>query len=347
MSPKINPVLSIGKALGDTSGNSDLFRRNPAPNTPAAASASPVGVAVRDGLTAPRKHLPAWLLYDARGSELFEQITRLPEYYVTRAEQGIFTRHADEIIAAGGERLALVELGAGSAAKTRVLISALLKRQERAAYYPIDISATAVEEAARRLRKRFRRLDVTPVVADYAEAIRKIRMLQGRKLVMFIGSSIGNYEPRHAIALLTRVREAMLPGDALLLGTDMVKPEPLLLAAYDDGAGVTAAFNLNLLCRINRELRADFDLARFQHRALWNSDEGRIEMHLVSRRAQSVSVAALDLTLHFGKGETIHTENSYKYLPAQVEAMLDASGFALERSWTDKKHWFGVHLARV
>jgi L-histidine N-alpha-methyltransferase len=304
---------------------------------------------VLDGLSQPagQRRLPPRLFYDEEGSELFERITQLPEYYLTRTERTIFEQHGDEILAQAGAGLTLIELGAGTAEKTQVLIAALLRRQLSGSFYPVDVSARALEIARERLTRRFPALRVYPLVGDYSEGLAHLTGVRGRKLVLYIGSSIGNYEPDKAAALLRTIRESLHPGDALLLGTDMVKDAAVLQAAYNDPQGVTAAFNLNMLARINRELGADFDLTAWEHQAEWNAAASRIEMHLRSRTSQRVRIPVLGLTISFGRGERIHTENSYKFTPAGVREVLSAGGFLLERSWFDSDGWFGVHIARV
>jgi L-histidine Nalpha-methyltransferase len=302
---------------------------------------------VLHGLTTYPKSLPPRLFYDARGSELFEQITELPEYYLTRTERQIFSRYADEILAQAGEGLTLVELGAGTASKTSILISALLKRQLSATFYPVDVSPAALEIAQQNLERQFPRLMVKPLLGDYSSGMEKLATIAGRKLVLYIGSSIGNYGPEDAVKLLRKVRDNLRPGDALLLGTDLVKPARLLYGAYNDDAGVTAAFNLNILQRINRELSANFVLDRFRHVADWNPRASRIEMYLESTSDQVVRIADLGLKVRFVEGERIHTENSYKFTFAMVEEVLNGASFVRERTWTDAQDWFGVHLARV
>jgi dimethylhistidine N-methyltransferase len=296
--------------------------------------------------------LPAWLFYDAEGSRLFDQITRLPEYYLTRTERGILAAHAGEIIAqaagSGGARLRIAELGAGSADKTRLLLKAAVDRQGTLIYEPVDVSSSALHEARERIEREIAGVHVLPRVSDYTRNLNFYPAAPGeRRMLLYIGSSIGNFEPQEAAQLLRIVRTSLEAGDTLLLGIDLQKPAAALLAAYDDAAGVTARFNLNMLTRLNRDLDADFDLARFAHRALWNEAESRIEMHLESLAAQRVQIPALDLELEFASGERIHTENSYKYAPGQAEAMLAAAGFAAESSWTDERGWFAVHLARA
>ncbi len=302
---------------------------------------------VMDGLARQPRRLPSKLFYDARGSELFEEITQLPEYYLTRTEQEILQHYAGEIAEAAGSNLTLVELGAGSAVKTSVLIEALFRRQLRVTYIPIDVSRSALQSAAKRLLSHFPNLKVRLQVADFTNGFTGLDATPGRRLAMFIGSSIGNFEREEAVAVLTRLRRALRPGDALLLGTDLVKSPALLVAAYDDSRGVTAMFNKNLLLRLNRELRANFNLDAFRHVALWNSDEARMEMHLESLREQRVAIAGLGVEVRFAAGERIHTENSYKYTVSGVYAMLLEAGWQPERTWTDHRRWFGVHLARA
>lgn len=305
---------------------------------------------VRRGLTAMPKTLSPWLFYDEAGSRLFERITRLPEYYVTRTEREILEAHADEIVrlaGRGGERLRLVELGAGSGIKTELLMRALLRRQTSLEYLPSDVSRSALVDARTRLEEKIAHVRVEPRVENYKNGIAPLPDDEIRALVLWIGSSIGNFNPQDARQVLIRLRTRLKRGDALLLGVDNVKSEPVLLAAYNDAAGVTAAFNKNLLVRLNRELGANFDVNGFEHRAVWNARESRIEMHLISRYAQAVKVPATGQRVFFAAGESIHTENSYKFTAERVKALLKDAGFSLERSWTDARDWFGVHLAVV
>jgi L-histidine Nalpha-methyltransferase len=313
-----------------------------------------VSAAVREGLTARPKRLPAWLFYDDAGSRLFDAITELPEYYLTRTERGILAANAAEMIAqaAGGSHLHIVELGAGSADKTRLLLKAATELQRTVQYEPVDVSASALELARQRIEREIDGVTVTPRVMDYTHGDGS-RLHLGpvdcseRRLVVYIGSSIGNFEPQQAAKLLRRVRAGLRAGDGLLLGMDEAKDEATLLAAYDDEAGVTAAFNRNLLVRLNRELDAEFDLESFEHCAVWNQTKSRIEMHLKSRSAQRVRVGALELTVEFAAGESIHTENSYKYQPGQADALLAGAGFRAEATWKDARGWFAVCLARA
>jgi L-histidine Nalpha-methyltransferase len=313
-----------------------------------------VASAVSEGLTRWPKRLPAWLFYDAAGSRLFEAITRLPEYYLTRTERGILAAHAPAMIAqaANSSRLRIAELGAGSADKTRRLLKAAAARQGTVVYEPVDVSSSALDGAKRRIEHEIPGVAVAPRVMDYTdgdgESLR-FGACDGdeRRLVLYIGSSIGNFEPNQASRLLRRVCAGLRTGDGILLGVDLVKDEATLVAAYNDAAGVTAAFNRNLLVRLNQELDADFRPEAFAHHALWNVAKSRIEMHLVSRAAQTVRMHAADLTIDFAPGESIHTENSYKFHPGQAEALLAATGFSPTTTWTDARGWFAVCLGRV
>ncbi|MGH9589263.1 MAG: L-histidine N(alpha)-methyltransferase, partial [Terracidiphilus sp.] len=260
---------------------------------------TPAGAAVREGLSARPMHLPSWLFYDDTGSQLFERITEVPEYYLTRTERSILSAHGESIIdaAAGGARLRIAELGAGSAAKTCLLLAAAVKRQGAVRYEPIDVSASALHEARQRIEAEISGVTVVPRTMDYTNGLGFAPLSAGeRRLVLYIGSSIGNFEPHEALRLLRRVRSTLRPGDSILLGVDLIKNREILLQAYDDAAGVTAAFNRNLLLRLNREVGADFNPLAFAHRALWNRAHSRVEMHLESRRAQRVHFAGLDMT---------------------------------------------------
>ncbi len=309
-----------------------------------------IAAAVREGLASRPRRLPPWLFYDESGSRLFEEITELPEYYLTRTERGILTDHAAEMIAeaAEGERLRIAELGAGSANKTRLLLAAAVERQGTVLYEPVDVSSSALAAASERIGQEIAGVTVSAQLMDYTQGLKLAAAATGeRRLVLYIGSSIGNFEPHEAKRLLDRVRAGLKPGDGLLLGVDLAKDEATLLAAYNDAAGVTARFNRNMLIRLNRELAGDFDPDEFAHRALWNGVESRIEMHLISRTAQRVQLAALDFEVEFAAGESIHTENCYKYRPGQAEAMLADSGFMPAAGWTDEREWFAVCLGKA
>lgn len=324
-----------------------------------------VAAAAREGLTRRPKRLPPWLFYDRTGSRLFDEITERPEYYLTRTESSILAAHAGEMVArAAGEcRLRMLELGAGSAGKTRMLLRAALERQGTVEYEPLDVSASALDLARRGIERDMPGVTVLPRVTDYTdEDAQGFGRLLGsahftpagidfglpvageRRMVLYIGSSMGNFEPREARKLLRRVRAGLSKGDSLLLGVDLVKDRKVLLAAYDDFACVTADFNLNMLERLNRELNAEFPLDSFEHRAVWNEAESRIEMHLASRIAQRVSLGVLGFEVEFAEGETIHTESSYKYAPGQPETMLREAGFTQVERWTDERGWFAVCL---
>jgi L-histidine N-alpha-methyltransferase len=325
-----------------------------------------LAAAVYEGLGRRPKRLPAWMFYDRAGSRLFDEITERPEYYLTRTESAILEKNAGAMIAraADGRRLHISELGAGSAGKTRLLLRAALERQSTVVYEPLDVSASALEQARRGIQQEIPGVAVKPRVTDYTEdgeresapwlrnsgygGIDFEPLEEGdRRLVLYIGSSIGNFDVPEAIRLLSRVRSSLHRGDAILLGADLVKDRETLLAAYDDFAGVTADFNLNMLDRLNYELGAEFALDSFEHCAVWNAAESRIEMHLKSRAAQRVMIAALNFEVEFAEGETIHTESSYKYTPGQIEAMLSEAGFTPEQAWTDARNWFTVCLGRA
>jgi len=317
---------------------------------------------VRRGLSATPKFLLAKYFYDELGSRLFEAITVLPEYYVTRAETAVLTAHAGEIAAAVPGPVRLVELGSGDARKTRLLIAALLARQETLEYLPIDVAESALARSGEELTAEFPALSVTGYVADYHDALSALaadlRSPAGpesgigaaeaarkrRTLILFLGSTLGNLNADGQAALLREVRATLVPGDGFLLGTDLRKPLSELIPAYDDALGVTAAFNLNILLRINRELGGDFDLRAFRHRARYDELDHRIEMHLESRAAQRARIAGLDLTIDLREGETIWTESSFKFSPEQVAALAAATCFRLERTWTDEGNRFGSHL---
>jgi dimethylhistidine N-methyltransferase len=312
---------------------------------------------VRKGLSRAQRQLPPWLFYDEAGSLLFDQITALPEYYPTRKERAIFASDAVEMmaLAGGGKRLRLVELGAGSADKTRTLLAAAAELQGTVCYQPVDVSETALMAAQQRLERELPEVIVESQVADYTRDLHLYPCASDeRRLVLFIGSSIGNFLPEDALRLLTDLRATLQTGDRLLLGVDLapstsehkgVKSVAALKAAYDDAQGVTASFNKNMLVRLNRELGADFDLEAFRHVIRWNEEESRIEMHLESLRQQTVRIAALDMDVQFGCGETIHTENSYKYRIGEVEKLLSAAGFVYPQRWRDPDGWFAVYVA--
>jgi len=364
-------------------------------DVPQLAATQAVADEARLGLTSTPKSLPPWLFYDAPGSRLFEQITTLPEYYLTRTERDLFSAHAAEIfselqtvpsspapviLSEGAQApkskdlrlssehpLPIAELGAGTASKTGILLRALTRLQPHVLYQPIDISPTALDQARAQIERTIPGITVRPQVANYiTETVRIERPSHARILALYIGSSIGNFSPAEARQILTRLRSELAPGDALLLGTDLAPtpaddpaangPAPsaaksvaALLAAYNDAQGVTAAFNRNILARLNRDLGADFRPRQFDHSALWNPVHSRIEIYLRSRAPQQVTIPANSaggrLSLHFAEGETIHTENSYKFTPAAIAALLADSAFTPTRTFTDANNLFAVTLA--
>ena len=304
------------------------------------------------GLTASPKTLTPWLFYDEAGSHLFEEITTLPEYYLTRTERSILAAHANDILAkaAGDARLTLVELGAGTATKTGLLLATAVRRQGAVVYQPVDVSGTALDEACENIEANIPGVTVKSQVADYtSEPLNLQRQPGTRTLALYIGSSIGNFAPNDAQEVLRNLRSQLQPGDSLLLGTDLAKDEATLLAAYNDAAGVTAAFNLNVLTRLNRELGANFRLENFAHNAIWNATESRIEMHLKSTISQRVHVPANGdsraFNVNFTAGETIHTENSYKFTEAAIASLMRNAGFTPTQTWHDPQHLFAVTLA--
>src|SRR6204780_2333969 len=301
------------------------------------------------GLLKRPRSLVRWMLYDSEGSHLFECITTLPEYYPTRTERDILANYADAIITATGSDYArplrLLELGAGTAAKTGILLNAATRLRNEVSYLPVDVSSDALDEACDSIGYLLPGVKLKPMVANYVTHPPKLERFKGTTLAMYIGSSIGNFSPEEARTILRNLRSELRAGDALLLGTDMVKDEATLLRAYDDKDGVTAAFNLNILHRLNRELGANFDTGCFRHRARWNRVKSRIEMHLESTRDQCVSIPAAQLNIEFAAFETIHTENSYKFTQSTLGALLGDAGFTIEQTWADPRQWYTLTLA--
>ncbi len=302
--------------------------------------------AVVAGLGNSPKTLPCMYLYDEAGSRIFDEICDVQEYYVPAAEREILLAHAGEIAELFPAPCVLVELGSGSAAKTRILIDALLRRQGTLRYIPIDIAEDALAAATSALQVEYPALQITGVCAECEEGLRRLAGLtEGEpKLVLFLGSSLGNYEPTAAAELLRHIHRSLSERDRMLVGVDLRKDRATLEAAYDDAKGVTARFNLNLLARINRELGGHFDLGAFRHRAVFNEEAGRIEMHLVSLVAQRVAIDTLGVEVPFEAGETIHTENSYKYAPREIAAMAANAGFRLDRQWFDARRRFSQNV---
>jgi len=292
-----------------------------------------------------QKELPSKYLYDAVGSRLFDVITELPEYGLTRAEDRILERHVFEIAARVPYAVAIAELGSGSGMKTRRILGAL-SRDHHARYFPIEISATALAACEREMRD-IGAASVVGIEREYLDGLLEVaaRRREGEHLlVLFLGSTIGNFEPAAALVFLRKIRSMLETGDFLLLGTDLLKPVPVLLDAYDDPLGVTAAFNLNLLARINRELGGHFVLSQFEHVARFNEGARSIEMHLRARQAQTVAIEAADIRVEFDAGETIWTESSHKYRMPEIAAMAAESGFACSAQWVDEDWGFASNL---
>jgi L-histidine Nalpha-methyltransferase len=303
-------------------------------------------VDVRAGLTRTgQKELPSKYLYDNVGSALFEVISHLPEYGLTRADERLLRRHADEIVDRLAGPVAVAELGSGSGKKTRWLLEALCRRQ-RTSYYPVEISHSALVMCEKELRD-IDRISIVGFEREYLDGLLEVAAYRksGQQLfVLFLGSTIGNFDRPAGVKFLAEVRHILQPGDALLLGTDLEKPSAQLLAAYDDELGVTAAFNLNLLSRVNRDLGADFDLREFVHVAKINTETRSVEMHLRSQRRQIVSIPAAEIVVEFGEGETIWTESSHKYSADEMIETARNAGFRCENQWIDEQWPFAENL---
>jgi dimethylhistidine N-methyltransferase len=292
------------------------------------------------------KQIQSKYLYDALGSSLFESICRLPWYRITRAEERLLTRRASEMVAPIADPVTLLELGCGSGEKVALLAEALRNRRRRVAVHLIDISPTALEQSERTLGV-FEHVSVVGHRATYEEGLRhasRERPPRGGLLVLFLGSNIGNFDPPASQEFLAEIRRALRPGDGLLLGADLVKPVEELLLAYDDPLGVTAAFDKNVLVRMNRELAADFDLKAFEHRAVWNPVDRRVEMHLVSVRRQTVTIPKSGVEVRFEDGESIWTESSYKYEPEEIVELVRSAGFESHAQWIDPEARFALTL---
>jgi dimethylhistidine N-methyltransferase len=298
---------------------------------------------VLDGLSRTPKQLPCKYFYDARGSELFDRICELEEYYPTRCETEVLRDYAGEMADLFGPHCVLIEYGSGSSRKTRLLLDRL---HEPAAYVPVDISAEHLLISARGLAHRYPGLTIRPVAADFTRPFALPPLpAADRRVVFFSGSTVGNFQPAEAVTLLAHIARLVGPGGGLLIGVDLRKGRKTLEAAYNDAEGVTAAFNLNLLVRVRRELQADVDPDRFRHRAVYDDAVGRIEMHLVSPARQTVRVG--DRTFHFTEGETICTEYSYKYTLEDFRALAARAGFGVDRVWTDSEGLYSVQYLSV
>ncbi|MGH9442180.1 MAG: L-histidine N(alpha)-methyltransferase [Thermoanaerobaculia bacterium] len=316
------------------------------PAKPASLAGSTFGHDVARDLALSPKQLQSKYLYDGLGIRLFESICQMPWYSITRAELSLLSRHALEISQEMAGPLILTELGPGDGEKTALLAAAFVRGRRRLATHLIDISQTALEQTEHRLGQ-YEGISVVGHRATYEEGLRRVAAARdgnGRLLVQFLGSNLGNFDTEAARTFLASIRAALRPEDALLLGADLVKPEADLLLAYDDPLGVTAAFNKNLLVRINRELGGNFDLAAFDHRALFNPEESRVEMHLVSRRRQDVAIPGAECEVRFEEGETIWTESSYKYSSEKLCEMVEEAGFSLERRYLESQARFTLDL---
>ncbi len=305
------------------------------------------GADVIFGLTQRQKTLPSRYFYDDKGSELFEVICTLPEYYPTRTETAILVKHAPEIAQLTGV-CQLVELGSGSSTKTRLLLDAYEAEGYPLVYLPIDVSAGILKESARDLLTDYPQLQVRGLVSTYQLALESLGQssLPGR-MIFFLGSTLGNFTPQECDRFFAQVLTALEPGEHFLLGIDLQKPTDILEAAYNDNQGVTAAFNLNMLAHLNWRFGGNFDLNLFQHRAFYNESEGQMEMHLISGVSHSVRLHALDLTVEFAAGETIRTEISRKFNLQHIQQYLQEVGFKPLQIWTDTQQWFGLLLAQV
>ena len=302
---------------------------------------------VAEGLSKRQKSLPCRFFYDEVGSELFEQICKLPEYYLTRTERKILELNACEIIEAVGHDVTLVEFGSGNSAKTRLLVDAAFKRQNHVHYIPIDISSDFLLASSINLLSEYERLSITAIAAEYNDALPILPHPDDEpRLFLFLGSNIGNFSRLEAVAFVAQICRQMNREDRLLIGFDLVKDRNLLEAAYNDAAGITAAFNKNLLTRINHELGAEFILDSFTHWAPFVEEHSRIEMRLISRHRQTVYIDALEQTFHFESEEYIHTENSHKYTLETFAEICHAAGLEIQQRWLDERDWFGVALLK-
>lgn len=300
---------------------------------------------VVEGLSKENKTLPPLLFYDTRGSELFEAICKQPEYYVTRTERALLARHAPEIANRFGKDVSVGELGSGSSDKTTLVLDALRQERPELWYFPVDISESALVDAAERLTARDAGLRVHAMAAEYTDGVRQLaRHFRTEHLTLFLGGNLGNFELPAASRFLADVRSVMRPGDRFLVGLDLIKDPEILERAYDDAAGVTAAFNKNALIHINRVLGGDFDLNAFRHRAVFKSERSRIEMHLVSTKAQEVRIDALDRVFSFKEGESIHTESSHKFTPERIDKLAQEAGWRVRERWVDASRLFSVNL---
>ena len=300
---------------------------------------------VKKGLTSEFKYLPFVYFYDHIGSQLFEKICEVPEYYLTRTETDILEANANDIASKFTEKTVLVELGSGSSVKTRILIEAFLERQSLAHYIPIDVSHQMLEESSCSLLEKYPDLEINAIVAKYNEGIDQLNIQTDQQnLITWLGSSIGNFDKSEVTTLLQHIQGIMLPNDRFLIGIDLQKDKTILENAYNDAQGVTAEFNLNLLTHVNRELGGNFNLEDFDHQAIYNEEIGRIEMYLVSNLDQKVFISELDLEVSFKENETIHTENSFKYSLDGIDMLAEETGLYVEQQWFDSERLFSLNL---
>jgi L-histidine Nalpha-methyltransferase len=298
------------------------------------------------GLTSVPKGLHPKYFYDSKGSELFEQICETPEYYVTRTESSILEKYSDEIAMLNSDEKAIVELGSGSSIKTKYILNSFIKNSGSIDYYPIDVSEIMVE-SSKALLSEFEGLSIRGINSEYEQGLKVISGLNIEpKCIIFFGSSIGNFKPSEASGLLNAISGVMTSNDSFLIGFDLVKDFDILNAAYNDSQGITAGFNLNILQRINNELGGTFDLGKFLHRAFFNSTMSRIEMHLESQINQTVYIEAMDEYVYFKKGETIHTENSYKFTDKLIDELAASAGLKAVKRWKDSNNWFELCLMK-
>ncbi len=324
----------------------DIYGQSPT-DTPTADLTKTFTQDILAGLTNSSKSLPCVYFYDGRGSRLFESICEQPEYYCTRAESEILRRYAADIAARCTDPVQIVELGSGNSIKARTLLEAFVSAQKQTTYVPIDVSTEILASSTAKMRRAFPELVVKPISARYEDALKRLDPTNGSILLVWLGSSIGNYDRPTARSFIAGLGGCLSNGDHLLLGVDLIKERPVLEAAYNDRAGVTAAFNLNLLTRINLELGGNFKLKQFYHKAIYNNVERRIEMYLVSRCRQEVKIEALDLTVAFSEGERIHTENSYKYDTEEIISLAESLSEIPPQQWFDTQKRFCLSLFEV
>ena len=300
---------------------------------------------VKAGLTSESKYLPFVYFYDHVGSQLFEEICKLPEYYLTRTETDILETNADNIASRFPEGTVLVELGSGSSTKTRILIEAFLERQNLAHYTPIDVSHQMLEESSCSLLREYPDLEINAIAARYNEGIDHLNIRKDQQnLITWLGSSIGNFDRSEVITFLQHIQKIMCPNDRFLVGIDLQKDKSIIENAYNDAQGITAEFNLNLLTHVNRELDGNFILENFEHKAIYNEEIGRIEMYLISNIDQKVLISDLDLEVCFKANETIHTENSFKYSLEDIDTLAEETGLYVEQQWFDTERLFSLNL---